>query len=123
MSDEWMASLIEGADGDYHDDIDMFVSANTTGSESAVVVFSPPDDGIEQEIAYVVAWQRADAPHKVKIDNNGWVIRHPLSCRPNLFDCIYNDVGWAERPAPSGIYPVTIGPGPGDVVLGERCTD
>lgn len=28
--------------------------------------------------------------HVVNFDETGWVIMHPLSCRPNLFECKYN---------------------------------
>jgi hypothetical protein len=30
------------------------------------------------------------APHVIDFRGDGWTIRHPLSCRPNLFDCPVN---------------------------------
>ena len=46
----------------------------------------------------------------IEIRAAGWTIQHPLSCRPNLFDCPVNRVGEADMasldcpPAPPGRY-------------------
>lgn len=37
-----------------------------------------------------LAVYRRDAGHIIDLREDGWTIQHPLSCRPNLFDCIYN---------------------------------
>jgi len=33
---------------------------------------------------------RRDPVHVIELRDDGFTIQHPLSCRPNLFDCIYN---------------------------------
>jgi hypothetical protein len=39
----------------------------------------------------------ANTRHMIQLDNRGWTILHPLSCRPNLFDC---PVNFAARETP-----------------------
>lgn len=34
-----------------------------------------------------------DDRHLVKVDDNGWVVQHPQSCRPNLFTCKWSEAG------------------------------
>jgi hypothetical protein len=36
--------------------------------------------------------ERGTGRHIVELREDGFTIMHPLSCRPNLFDCVYN---WA----------------------------
>jgi hypothetical protein len=36
----------------------------------------------------MVSWP--DEAHVIDLRDDGWVIKHPLSCRPNLFNCPVN---------------------------------
>jgi len=55
-----------------------------------------------------------DDRHLVKVDEDGWTVQHPLSCRPNLFTCQWSDgdlIYWgamwdslADHPHEPGIY-------------------
>lgn len=42
---------------------------------------------LEQQLAEVGQWT---GRHVIDLRADGFTIMHPLSCRPNLFDCIYN---------------------------------
>lgn len=39
---------------------------------------------------------KASEQHIIELRDDGWTIQHPLSCRPNLFDCIYNMVAGGD---------------------------
>lgn len=43
--------------------------------------------------------------HIVAFTNDGWTIKHPLSCRPNLFECPVNDAAGRDLtgPPPAGL--------------------
>ncbi|MFI2650180.1 DUF6085 family protein [Micromonospora fulviviridis] len=68
--------------------------------------------------------------HVIEFRADGWTIQHPLSCRPNLFDCPVNRA--AERgmagldgpPAPPGRYACALGspeePGGDWFYIGDR---
>jgi hypothetical protein len=43
----------------------------------------------------LVAAESDDEMHVIDLRANGWTIKHPLSCRPKLFDCAVNRA--AER--------------------------
>lgn len=47
-----------------------------------------------------------NAKHIIEIRHDGWTIQHPLRCRPNLFECPYNQAaGWmADAPVDPGRY-------------------
>jgi hypothetical protein len=55
----------------------------------------------------VHAIELAEDRHKIELRYDGFTIMHPLSCRPNLFDCDYN---FAAKDAlsvgevPNGVY-------------------
>lgn len=38
--------------------------------------------------------------HIIDLRADGWTIKHPLSCRPNLFDCPVNRAAGPHYPAP-----------------------
>lgn len=38
--------------------------------------------------------------HVIDVRDDGWTIRHPLSCRPNLFDCEVNRAAGPSRQLP-----------------------
>lgn len=40
--------------------------------------------------------------HVVDLRENGWTIQHPLSCRPNLFDCPVNSAAEVQLTEPPG---------------------
>lgn len=56
-----------------------------------------------------------DPRHIIDVRADGWTIKHPLACRPNLFDCPVNRA--AERsmaafdgpPVPPGHYECRVG--------------
>lgn len=46
-----------------------------------------------------------DTEHVIEFRDRGWTIKHPLSCRPNLFDCPINGAaecqfGYGQLPEP-----------------------
>jgi hypothetical protein len=47
-----------------------------------------------------------DAQHVIDLRDDGWTIKHPLTCRPNLFDCHFNRAArdLAGSPALPGRY-------------------
>jgi hypothetical protein len=47
-----------------------------------------------------------DAQHVIDLRVDGWTIKHPLTCRPNLFNCPANSAarGLADSPAVPGRY-------------------
>ncbi|WFF07226.1 DUF6085 family protein [Micromonospora sp. WMMD1076] len=64
--------------------------------------------------------------HIIEIRPDGWTIQHPLSCRPNLFDCPVNRAGEAEMaslkcpPAPPGRYECFVNDLGDRFLLGDR---
>jgi hypothetical protein len=59
--------------------------------------------------------------HVVELREDGWTIQHPLSCRPNLFDCIVNFAAreWEEvRQHPHGRFYCTVDAG--DLIIQEE---
>lgn len=73
-----------------------------------------------QKLRQELETYRRDGGHVIDLREDGWTIQHPLSCRPNLFDCIYNMaaatlVSAGPRP---GRYRVTVEDG--HLHLGER---
>ena len=51
------------------------------------------------------------AEHVVELRNDGWTIKHPLACRPDLFNCPVNRVAEAELVEPPkgrGRFPVWL---------------
>jgi hypothetical protein len=69
-----------------------------------------------------------DPRHIIQFRTDGWTIKHPLACRPNLFDCPVNRAAEAELgtrrcpPAPPGRYECRAGEGDlaGMLLLGDR---
>jgi len=53
--------------------------------------------------------------HIVQCTDAGWTIKHPLSCRPDLFNCPVNRAAeaslWGDIPAGNGRHYIEIGPG------------
>jgi len=64
--------------------------------------------------------------HVIEIRTDGWTIQHPLSCRPNLFDCPVNRVAEADLepltgpPAPPGRYECGVNDIGDRFLLGDR---
>lgn len=65
-----------------------------------------------------------DPDHVIDLREDGWTIKHPLSCRPNLFACPVNraaEVGMCEQPpVPAGRYVCTVGPTGGLEIRSRR---
>lgn len=61
-----------------------------------------------------------DAEHVIDLRDDGWTIKHPLTCRPNLFDCPANTAArnLAESPAVPGRYVCDVDDS-GQLVIGE----
>lgn len=62
-----------------------------------------------------------DIPHHViQVRATTFTLKHPLSCRPNLFDCPFNEAGrdLDGPPAPLGCYIVTLDEA-GGLIIGE----
>lgn len=53
-----------------------------------------------------------DENHILKTGDRGWTMQHPLSCRPNLFDCEYNILmeDYDDPPTDPGFYTIIKGP-------------
>jgi hypothetical protein len=48
-----------------------------------------------------------DGQHRIELRPDGWTIKHPLACRPDLFDCPVNraaEVDLTEPPAVHGVF-------------------
>lgn len=67
-------------------------------------------------------WAQVDeAEHKIHLRESGWTILHPLSCRPNLFDCPVTKAA-QEMPTPLpqyGIFECWLDDN-GQIVIGDR---
>lgn len=50
--------------------------------------------------------QGIEPGHVIEIREDGWAIQHPLSCRPNLFDCTANQFAMDSENLPLGRYRV-----------------
>ncbi|MHB8867467.1 MAG: hypothetical protein ACYC6T_08170 [Thermoleophilia bacterium] len=61
------------------------------GYENWVVAFHELPEGAATPIP---------APHIIEFRADGWTIQHPLSCRPNLFDCLVNRVAEQDIEGP-----------------------
>lgn len=64
--------------------------------------------------AYAAAQADTDPRHIIDLRDGGWTIKHPLSCRPKLFDCPVNRAAerdLAVRPAAVGRYECGIDDG------------
>ena len=46
-----------------------------------------------QELEAELETYRRGERHIIELREDGWTIQHPLTCRPNLFDCITNTAG------------------------------
>ena len=58
-----------------------------------------------------LASYRRGERHVIELRDDGWTIQHPLSCRPNLFDCIVNFAAMKVDDLyhrPSGRYYCTV---------------
>jgi len=65
------------------------------------------------------------APHVIDLREDGFTIRHPMSCRPTLFDCpIWQAArrGLTEPPDEPGRYTCDLDPD-GSFLLGEAASD
>jgi hypothetical protein len=80
-------------------------------------------------------YRLSDDRHLVNVDDDGWTVQHPMSCRPNLFACQWSDtalIHWggvfdrlSGHPHEPGIYNGSTIPDPASptavrLVLGER---
>ncbi len=64
------------------------------------------------------------APHVIELHGDGWTIMHPLSCRPNLFDCPINRTAEDQITEPLGgvgRFEVTLD-GDGTLLIGRPVT-
>jgi hypothetical protein len=43
-------------------------------------------------------WVDPNEPHLINFGSEGWIIQHPLTCRPNLFNCPYNVAAHTTEP-------------------------
>lgn len=61
-----------------------------------------------------------DDQHIIEFRLDGWTIQHPLSCRPNLFDCPVNRVAardFVQVPESTGRFYCTLAEG--QLVIGD----
>jgi len=65
----------------------------------------------------------ADPRHLVKFDADHWVLQHPLACRPNLFACPLNRVGFPGPPDVLGVYVVGLNDAGDELLLGGLVPD
>lgn len=67
-----------------------------------------------------------DCRHIIEFRADGWTIKHPLACRPNLFDCRVNRVAEVdlgaidEPPAPPGRYECWLNDLGDRICIGDR---
>jgi len=71
-------------DGDYDDELDGWVSY-----DKGTIIYEDANTN-ELTKAKVILEFEDQSFHLIKFEDDGWIIQHPLSCRPNLFDCKYN---------------------------------
>lgn len=57
--------------------------------------------------------------HVIQLDPNGWTIKHPLPCRPNLFACPFNHAAVTIQGARLGRYTCWLDED-GALVIGEE---
>ena len=57
--------------------------------------------------------------HVIELDSNGWVIKHPLPCRANLFGCAFNRAAVTIQGAELGRYTCWLNE-TGALVIGEK---
>jgi len=72
----------------------------------------------------------SDTRHLIHLSEEGWVIQHPMSCRPKLYECQWNNIValiWDDdEDKPPGLYVGQINPGVsgGQVLyIGDLVTD
>jgi hypothetical protein len=80
------------------DDLDAMTRVNHRAEiilrDTRIALLEQQVEGLEQEnrelrqrLIDVGEWT---GRHQIEIRTDGFTIMHPLKCRPNLFDCIYN---------------------------------
>lgn len=57
--------------------------------------------------------------HVIELSPNGWVIKHPLPCRANLFGCAFNRAAVTIQGAELGRYTCSLDE-TGALVIGEK---
>lgn len=63
-----------------------------------------------------------DPRHIIEFREDGWTIKHPLSCRPDLFNCLVTRaVGDLLFEPPDGLYECSVG-ADGAFVVGAAVT-
>lgn len=66
--------------------------------------------------------EKGSEEHVIDFREDGWTIKHPLRCRPNLFDCPINREceaqSWLEPPVPPGRYELELSDGD-ELVIGR----
>lgn len=66
-------------------------------------------DGYDAGYAAARSELEDNKEHIVARSPSGWTLKHPLSCRPNLFDCEYNKRMEETTPPPdTGMFFVTM---------------
>lgn len=65
-----------------------------------------------------------DDRHQIELREDGYTIQHPMACRPNLFDCVFNLMvreDFTEPPTELGRFYLDFDGA--DLTVGERVPD
>jgi hypothetical protein len=70
---------------------------------------------------HLVPREPGDEHHVLDVREDGWTLKHPLTCRPRLFECQANVAAerLPDRPAEIGRYRVTVDQVTWELVIGE----
>lgn len=79
-------------------DQNMRIAAKMLEQQGEIIKLKERVAELEQQLADVGQWT---GRHVINLREDGFTIMHPLSCRPNLFDCIYN---YEARQISAGTY-------------------
>lgn len=73
-----------------------------------------------EQLREELALYKRDNRHQIELRDDGWTIQHPMTCRPNLFDCIANTAAVMPEAGqlPNGRYYCTVDQG--QVIIGEQ---
>lgn len=117
------------ADPSLRDQIISLITAHAVGCQDTDCGWCDRAARIADDILEAVAEHYGDDPggrHVIEFRADGWTIKHPLSCRPDLFACRVNRVGGAQLrvldgpPVPPGRYACELNDAGDRFLIGDR---
>jgi hypothetical protein len=67
--------------------------------------------------------EQPQSSHRIEVRADGCIIMHPLSCRPNLFACPFNDAARESDDVSPGVYECSLAGDLAVVLVGARVLD